>query len=92
MKWILPLMLLALVVFPACSRASANGDVDPKAIEAKYGLTGGYVGEITTPDGKIKATIIPTTLADGRQAQLVAEKRGIKESAAKKPTNDITNQ
>jgi hypothetical protein len=71
MKWILPLMLLALVVLPACSKASANGDVDPKAIEAKYGLTGGYVGEITTPDGKIKATIIPTTMADGRPAQLV---------------------
>jgi len=52
MKWILPLMLLALL--PACSGASANGDVDPKAIEAKYGLTGGYVGEITNQMERLK--------------------------------------
>jgi hypothetical protein len=52
-----------------CNRASA--DVDPKAIEAKYGVSGGYVDEIATEDGKIKATVVPTTLDDGRQVQLL---------------------
>jgi len=52
-----------------CSKA--NADVDPKAIEQKYGLSGGYVDEISTEDGKVKATIIPTTLDDGRKVQLV---------------------
>jgi hypothetical protein len=61
-------IIVALVV-AACGRASA--DIDPKAIETKYGLSGGYVDEITTEDGKITATIVPTTLDDGRKVQLV---------------------
>src|SRR6266850_7964825 len=69
MKGTLALFLAALLAFAGCSKASA--DIDPKAIEAKYGLTGGYVDEIATEDGKIKATIIPTTLDDGRKVQLV---------------------
>src|SRR5215813_3504426 len=69
MRGTLALMLAAALVTGACNRASA--DTDPKAIEAKYGLSGGYVDEINTEDGKIKATIIPTTLDDGRKVQLV---------------------
>jgi hypothetical protein len=69
MKTTLALMMLAVLVLPACSKA--NADVDPKAIEAKYGLTGAYVDEITTEDGKIQATIVPTTLEDGRKVQLI---------------------
>src|SRR5262252_10673351 len=69
MRGTLALMLAAALVTGACNRASA--DVDPKAIEAKYGLSGGYIDEITTEDGKVQATIIPTTLDDGRKVQLV---------------------
>ena len=63
------LLLLIVLVVPACSRASA--DYDPKAIESRYGLTGAYVDDISTEDGTIKATIVPTTLEDGRKAQLI---------------------
>jgi hypothetical protein len=45
--------------------------VDPKAIEKAYGLTGAYVDQITTQDGTVDATIVPTTLDDGRRVQLV---------------------
>src|SRR3989475_359571 len=69
MKAMLALMLTALLSIAACTKASA--DVDPRAIEQKYGLTGGYVDEITTEEGKVKATIVPTTLDDGRKVQLV---------------------
>ncbi len=69
MRAMLALMLTALLSVAACSKA--NADVDPKAIEQKYGLSGGYVDEISTEDGKVKATIIPTTLDDGRRVQLV---------------------
>jgi len=69
MKVTLALMLTAILVSAACSKASA--DIDPKAIEAKYGLSGGYVDEITTEDGKVQATIVPTTLDDGRKVQLL---------------------
>src|SRR5262245_34992987 len=69
MKGILALLLVTALVSAACNRASA--DIDPKAIESKYGLSGGYVDEISTEGGNVKATIIPTTLDDGRKVQLV---------------------
>src|SRR4030095_10993885 len=69
MRATLALLLVSVLAVAACSKA--NADIDPKAIEAKYGLSGGYVGEIDTEDGKVQATIIPTTLDDGRKVQLV---------------------
>src|SRR5438477_12948510 len=75
MRAMLALMLMAVLSVAACSKASA--DVAPKAIEQKYGLTGGYVDEISTEDGKVKATIIPTTLDDGRKVQLVIPHQAI---------------
>jgi hypothetical protein len=75
MKTTLALLLVVTLGAMGCSRASA--DVDPKAIESKYGLTGGFVEEITTEDGKVEATIIPTTLDDGRAVQLVIPHRSI---------------
>jgi hypothetical protein len=69
MKTTLALMLTGLLAISACTKASA--DTDPKAIEAKYGLSGGYVDQIDTEDGKVTATIIPTTLDDGRRVQLL---------------------
>lgn len=69
MKALILFLLVAALTVAGCSKASA--DVDPKAIEAKYGLSGGYVDEIATEDGKVQATIVPTTLDDGRHVQLV---------------------
>ena len=69
MKATVALLLLAALAAAGCTKA--NADVDPKAIEAKYGLSGGYIDEIGTEDGKVQATIIPTTLDDGRHVQLV---------------------
>jgi len=62
-------LVIGTLATAACSRVSA--DVDPKAIEAKYGVTGGYLEDIMTEDGKVQATVIPTTLDDGRQVQLI---------------------
>jgi hypothetical protein len=75
MKTTLALLLVLTLTAVGCSRASA--DVDPKAIEARYGLTGGFVEEITTEEGKVQATIVPTTLDDGRVVQLVIPHRSI---------------
>jgi hypothetical protein len=69
MRTILALLLSFLLAAAGCNRVNAN--VDPKAIENKYGLSGGYVDEIPTEGGKVKATIVPTTLDDGRHVQLV---------------------
>src|SRR5205823_11881052 len=68
-KTIAVLMLTAALSISACTKASA--DSDPRAIEQKYGLSGGYVDQIDTENGKVQATIIPTTLDDGRRVQLI---------------------
>jgi len=50
-----------------CGRdQSAN----PRWIQEKYGLTA-YADSVPTPDGSIRATIVPVTLEDGRKAQLI---------------------
>jgi hypothetical protein len=61
---------LSLVV-SGCSSTRADGDYDPKNIEARYGLTGAYTDKISTEEGTVDATIVPTTLSDGRRVQLV---------------------
>jgi hypothetical protein len=68
-KSILALILTAGLGIAACNKVSAQAD--PKAIEQKYGLSGGYVDQIDTENGKVQATIIPTTLDDGRRVQLI---------------------
>jgi hypothetical protein len=75
MRRTLAVLLTSTLLVSACNRA--NADVDPKAIEAKYGLSGGYVDQINTEDGTVKATIIPTTLDDGRRVQLVIPHQAI---------------
>src|SRR5205814_6418386 len=68
MKTMIALILVSMGI-SACTKASA--DVDPKAIEQKYGMSGGYVDQIDTESGKVQATIIPTMLDDGRRVQLI---------------------
>jgi hypothetical protein len=67
------LTLAAALAVSGCGGTSA--DYDPKAIEAAYGLSGAYVDKISTQDGEMDATIVPTTLEDGRQVQLVIPHR-----------------
>ena len=43
----------------------------PDALQQQYGITGSYTGSIQTPDGTLRGTIVPVTLADGRGAQLI---------------------
>ena len=69
MKGMFASILMALLAISGCSKASA--DTDPRAIEQKYGLSGGYVDQIETEDGRVTATIIPTTMDDGRKVQLL---------------------
>jgi hypothetical protein len=75
MKGMLGLALTAMLCITACTKVSA--DVDPRAIEQKYGLTGGSVEQIDTENGKVDATVIPTTLDDGRKVQLIIPHQAI---------------
>jgi hypothetical protein len=75
MRHHLILMLSLVVAVGASGCGKAQADYDPKAIEAAYGLSGAYVDKITTQDGEVDATIVPTTLEDGRKVQLVIPHR-----------------
>ena len=65
----LSLALLSATLFTACSRdlQAMNG----QQIEDRYGVSGAYRDTVATPDGSLKGTLVPITLADGRQAHLV---------------------
>ena len=76
MKSTFVLFLVVTLAAAGCGGVKA-GAIDPKAIEAKYGVTGGYVEDIALEDGKVEATVVPTTLDDGRRVQLVIPHRAI---------------
>jgi hypothetical protein len=68
------LALLSATLFTACSRdgQAMNG----QQIEERYGVAGAYGDAIATPDGPLKSTVVPITLANGRQGHLIIpEKR-----------------
>jgi len=51
----------------------------PERVESQYGVAGAYTDSVTSSEGSIKGTVVPVTLADGRQAQLVIPARRSKE-------------
>ena len=61
--------LIAASSLAGCSRDIQAMD-EPKSIEQQYGVSGTYTDTIATPDGSMKGTVVPVTLADGRTAQL----------------------
>ena len=62
------LALAGAMIVSACSTAN----LDAKAIEDKYGVSGATTENILTADGAImSATVVPITLPDGRRAELV---------------------
>jgi hypothetical protein len=63
----------ALVLLSAASVTACTQGVDAKEaqqIEQQYGVSGAYAGSVTTSDGAVKGTLVPITLADGRQGHL----------------------
>ena len=65
----LALALLSATLFTACTPEvqAMNG----QQIEQQYGVSGAYSDTIATPDGPVKGTLVPITLADGRQGHLI---------------------
>ena len=67
------LALTWVVMMTSCSATN----LDAKAIEDKYGVSGATTENILTADGAImSATIVPITLPDGRRAELVVPQKG----------------
>ena len=62
------------VVMCAAAMSACSRDVQamsPQQVEQQYGISGAYSDTLITPDGSLKGTVVPVTLADGRRAQLV---------------------
>ena len=69
----LVLVLTMAVIMSSCSATN----LDAKAIEDKYGVSGATTENILTADGAImSATVVPVTLPDGRRAELVIPQKG----------------
>ena len=65
--------LLCATALAACGERTQA--MTPDALQQQYGITGSYTGSLQTPDGTIRGTIVPVTLADGRGAQLIIPPR-----------------
>lgn len=62
------LALLGATLFTACTRDVQA--MDAQQIEQQYGVSGAYADTIATSDGPVKGTLVPITLANGRQGHL----------------------
>jgi hypothetical protein len=63
------MMLVGAIIASACGRDTQA--MTPEKVEQQYGVAGAYADTVATPEGSIRGTVIPVTLADGRKAQLV---------------------
>jgi hypothetical protein len=64
----LSLAWVSATLFTACTRdvQAMNG----QQIEERYGVSGAHSDTIATPDGPLKGTLVPITLANGSQGHL----------------------
>jgi hypothetical protein len=68
--------LTGAVASVGCTKTQA---MTPETIDQQYGIAGAYAGDVQTPDGSIRGTIVPVTLADGRKAQLFVPQQARKD-------------
>ena len=67
------LMALALGIVGATVVAACRGDAQAmgaQQLEQQYGVSGAYQETIATSDGPVAGTLVPITLANGRQGHL----------------------
>jgi hypothetical protein len=72
--------LVSATLFAACT-SDAQG-MDARQIEQQYGVAGAYESTITTSDGPLKGTLVPITLANGRQGHLFVPQKQTKSADA----------
>ena len=65
--------LLGASLVTACTKEVDAMSVDQ--IEQKYGLAGAFTDTIQTGDGSLRGTLVPITLANGRQGELFIPQR-----------------
>jgi hypothetical protein len=76
----LSLAVFGAAAFAACSRDAAA--MDARQIEDQYGVGGARSDTVTTTDGPIRGTLVPITLANGRDGQLFIPRKQAREPHA----------
>jgi hypothetical protein len=66
-------LLAAGSLVASCSKTADA--VTPQQLQQQYGISDAYSGQVTTPDGSLRGTLVPVTLPDGRRAELVIPDR-----------------
>ena len=61
-------LIAGATLITACGKAAEA--VTPELFQQQYGVAGAYTDDVSTPDGAMRGTLVPVTLADGRKAQL----------------------
>jgi hypothetical protein len=62
-------LLLAGTMLGAACEKKADA-LTPEQIQRQYGVAGAYTDDVLTPDGAVRGTLVPVTLADGRKVHL----------------------
>jgi hypothetical protein len=70
-KALLAVSTLAVAAGLGSACGTSTDAMTPDQLQQQYGITGAYASTIQTPGGSIRGTVVPVTLADGRQGQLV---------------------
>lgn len=58
-----------LILAAACSKPVEA--ISPQALQQQYGISDAYRGQVSTPDGVMRGTLVPVTLPDGRKGELI---------------------
>jgi hypothetical protein len=74
------LLLAGTMLGVACEKKVDS--LTPEQIQRQYGVAGAYTDDVPTPDGAVRGTLVPVTLADGRKAQLFMPQHSQGESHA----------
>jgi hypothetical protein len=59
------------VLSVSCTKRVDAATLSPQALQDRYGITNAYTGQVSTPEGAIRGTIVPVALPDGRRGQLI---------------------
>lgn len=73
---------IAIAAAGACSRDMQAAGLTPQQLQQRYGITDAYSGQVATPDGALRGTLVPVTLPDGRRAELIIPERAGEPHAA----------
>lgn len=72
------MLALAATVTALTACAACTRDVEAmnaQQIEQQYGVSGAFVDAVATPDGPVRGTLVPITLANGRPGHLFIPQR-----------------